>query len=167
MLVSQVMSRDVRVAHPIQSIRDVAEIMAEIDAGFMPVGEDDQLVGVITDRDITVRAVAAGKGPYTAVRDVMTRDVRYCFEDEDLDHVARNMGEQRVRRMPVVDRHKRLVGVLALADVALSDLGAAGHAIAGVSMPGGPHNQRTQRAYAMRDDASGRGRAAAVCPHRS
>jgi CBS domain-containing protein len=142
MRVSEAMSRDVRLANPGQSIRDVAKIMAEIDAGAMPVQENDRLVGMITDRDIAVRAVALGKGPDTPVRDVMsTEQVLYCFEDEDLDHVAQNMGEQRVRRLPVVSREKRLVGIVSLGDVATNERKAGGRAVSGVSKDGGPHSQ--------------------------
>src|SRR5688572_32801984 len=85
MRVSEAMTRDVRVANPGQTICDVAKIMAEIDAGAVPVGENDRLVGMITDRDIAVRAVAAGKGPDTPVREVMSQEVKYCFDDEDLE----------------------------------------------------------------------------------
>src|SRR5688500_306008 len=142
MRVSEAMSRDVRVADPGQSIRDVAKIMADIDAGVIPVGENDRLVGMITDRDIAVRAVAAGKGPDTPVRDVMTQDVKYCYEDEDLNHVAKNMAELRVRRLPVLNREKRLVGILSLGDLALTQgKKAAGEAVTGVSRHGGPHSQ--------------------------
>lgn len=142
MRVSEAMTRDVRVANPGQTIRDVAKIMAEIDAGSMPVGEDDRLVGIITDRDIAIRAVAAGKGPDTPVRDVMSKEVKYCFEDEELDHVAKNMGDIRVRRLPVVSRDKRLVGIVSLGDVALKQgERPAGKAVKGVSKPGGPHSQ--------------------------
>src|SRR3954467_1234113 len=119
MKVSDVMSRDVQLATPKQSIRDAAKIMAKIDAGILPVGENDRLVGIITDRDIAVRAVAAGKGPETPVRDVMsTEQVMYCFEDDDVDDVARNMGDVKVRRLPVMDRNKRLVGIISLGDLA-------------------------------------------------
>jgi len=142
MRVSEAMSRDVRLASPGQSIRDVAKIMAEIDAGAMPVGENDRLVGMITDRDIAVRAVAQGKGPDTPVREVMsTEQVLYCFEDEDLDRVAKSMGEQRVRRLPVVNREKRLVGIVSLGDVATKEKRAASKAVSGVSQHGGPHSQ--------------------------
>src|ERR671939_1390925 len=104
MRVSEAMSRDVRVANPGQSIRDVAKIMAEIDAGAMPVGENDKLVGMITDRDIAIRGVALGKGPDTPVREVMSDSkVLYCFEDDDLNDVAKNMGGEQVRRLPVVN----------------------------------------------------------------
>ena len=142
MKVAEAMSRDVCVANPEQSICEVACSMAEIDAGAIPVGEDDRLVGMITDRDIAVRAVAAGKGPDTPVREVMTQDVKYCFEDESLDHVAKNMAEQRVRRLPVLNRDKRLVGILSLGDIALNrGKKAAGEAVSGISQPGGPHSQ--------------------------
>lgn len=142
MRVSEAMSRNVRLANPGQSIRDVAKIMAEIDAGAVPVQDNDRLVGMITDRDIAVRAVAQGKGPDTPVRDVMsTEQVLYCYEDEDLDHVAKNMGEQRVRRLPVVDREKRLVGIVSLGDVATSETKAGGKAVSGMSKEGGPHSQ--------------------------
>ena len=142
MLVKEAMSRDVRTVNPDQNIQEAARIMLEIDAGALPVGENDKLVGMITDRDIAVRAVGSGKPPTTRVREVMTRDVKYCFEDEDTAHVARNMGEQQVRRLPVVDRDKRLVGVLALADLATSArTGQANAALSGISRPGGAHTQ--------------------------
>lgn len=145
MRVSEAMSRDVRLANPGQSIRDVAKVMAEIDAGAMPVGENDRLVGMITDRDIAIRAVAEGKGPDTPVREVMTTDkVLYCYEDEDLDHVAKNMADERVRRLPVVNRDKRLVGIVSLGDVATTEKKAGGKAVSGVSQHGGPHSQSTR-----------------------
>lgn len=144
MRVSEAMTREVRLANPAQSIREVAKIMAEIDAGAVPVGENDRLVGMITDRDIAIRAVALGKGPDTPVRDVMSDDqVLYCYEDEELDHVAKNMGDTRVRRLPVMNRDKRLVGIVSLGDVAVSEKKAAQKAVTGVSRPGGPHNQST------------------------
>jgi CBS domain-containing protein len=133
------MSRDVRLANPGQTIRDVAKIMADIDAGSVPVSDNDRLVGMITDRDIAVRAVAQGKGPDTPVRDVMSQEVKYCYDDEELDHVAKNMGDIRVRRLPVVNREKRLVGIVSLGDVALKGEKAAAKAVKGVSKPGGPH----------------------------
>jgi len=141
MRVSEAMSRDVRLASPDQTIRDVAKIMDDIDAGSVPVSENDRLVGMVTDRDIAVRAVAAGKGPDTPVREVMSREVKYCYDDEDLDHVAKNMGDQRVRRLPVVNREKRLVGIVSLGDVATNEKKAATKAVSGVSREGGPHSQ--------------------------
>ena len=142
MRVSEAMTREVRIATPGQSIRDVAKMMAELDAGAMPVGENDRLIGMITDRDIAVRAVAQGKGPDTPVRDVMsTEKVLYCYDDEDLDHVAKNMGDEQVRRLPVVNRDKRLVGIVSLGDLANRERKAAGKAVSGVSKPGGQHTQ--------------------------
>ncbi len=142
MKVAEAMTREVCIASPDDSISEVACTMANIDAGAVPVGENDRLVGMITDRDIAVRAVAAEKGPDTPVREVMTRDVKYCYEDEPLEHVAKNMGEQRVRRLPVLNREKRLVGILSLGDIALTQgKRAAGDAVTGISRHGGPHSQ--------------------------
>jgi CBS domain-containing protein len=142
MKVSDKMTRNVRVASPDDSIQQAAHSMAESDAGALPVGQDDRLVGMVTDRDIAVRGVAQGKGPDTKVREVMTPKVKYCFEDEDLAQVARNMGEQQLRRLPVVNRQKRLVGILALGDIAMGEgPRPAGEALAGVSRPGGAHSQ--------------------------
>src|SRR5918998_4264750 len=139
MRVSEAMTRDVKLATPGQTIREVAKTMAEIDAGAMPVGENDRLIGMITDRDIAIRAVAQGKGPETPVREVMTDHVHYCFEDEDTDDVARKMADSQVRRLPVVNRDKRLVGILSLGDVATRRDGAdeAGEALSDISRPGG------------------------------
>jgi len=142
MRVSDAMTREVRVASPGQSIREVAKIMAEIDAGAMPVGDNDRLVGMITDRDIAIRAVAEGKGPDTPVREVMsTETVLYCYEDEELDHVAKNMSEQQVRRLPVVNRDKRLVGIVSLGNLAQTEGRVANKAVKGVTKPSGQHNQ--------------------------
>lgn len=142
MRVSEAMTREVRVANPDQSIREVARIMAEIDAGVMPVGENDRLVGMITDRDIAIRAIGEGKGPDTPVREVMTTEqVLYCYDDEDLDHVAKNMSEQQVRRLPVVNRDKRLVGIVSLGNLAQRETRAANKAVKGVTKPGGAHQQ--------------------------
>jgi CBS domain-containing protein len=142
MRVAEVMTRDVRLIEPNQTIRDAARLMAEMDAGIMPVREGDRLVGMITDRDIAVRAVAQGRGPDTAVREVMTDEVKYCYEDDDTNDVARNMADIQVRRLPVLTREKRLVGIISLGDMALSDeAGKAGEAVAGISQPGGQHSQ--------------------------
>lgn len=143
MKVSDVMTHGAHLASPDQTLAEVAKTMAAEDLGFLPVGDGDQLVGMVTDRDIVVRAVAQGRDPNAAkVSDVMTRDVRYCFADEDLDHVVQNMGDIQVRRLPVVDRDKRLVGVVSLADSALAhDTEKAGIAMSGVTQPGGPHSQ--------------------------
>src|SRR5688572_27777856 len=93
MRVAEVMSRNVQLAKPDDSLQDVAKRMASGDIGFMPVGENDRLVGTITDRDIVARAVAQGRDGKTKVRDVMSGDVKYCFDDEDVDHVIKNLGD--------------------------------------------------------------------------
>jgi CBS domain-containing protein len=142
MKVCDAMSRDVQVASPTQSIRNAAKIMAKIDAGVLPVGENDRLIGIITDRDITIRAVAEGKAPTTKVRDIMSEEVLYCFEDQDLDEVARNMSIMKIRRMPVVNRDKRLVGIISLGDLARNeDADTTGHTVSDISEPGGDHSQ--------------------------
>ena len=142
MQVNEVMSRDVSIASPRQSIREAARMMAEIDAGVVPVGENDRLVGVITDRDIAIRAVAEGKSPDTPIREVMSAEVKYCFEDDDIDDVAQNMADIKLRRLPVLNEKKRLVGIISLADIALAEgPDPAGQALCGISEPGGDHSQ--------------------------
>ena len=135
------MSRDVQMTSPDQTIREAARAMADLGIGALPVAEGDRLVGMVTDRDIAVRAVAEGLGPETLVRAVMTSDVKYCFEYEDLELVARNMGDQQVRRLAVLSQDKRLVGILSLGDVAAgAGPNPAGDALVGVSRPGGKHS---------------------------
>jgi len=148
MQIREAMTQDVQIARPNQSIREVARLMAAIDAGALPVGENDRLVGMITDRDIAVRAVAEGKGPDTPVRDVMSFDICYCFDDQELDEVAASMADVKVRRLPVVNRDKRLVGIISIGDIALADdpHNAASTALSGVSEPGGEHSQGDGRA---------------------
>lgn len=143
MRVSEAMTRDVRIASPSETIRQAARMMAEIDAGVVPVGENDRLVGMITDRDIAVRAVADGKSPDTPIREVMSSDVCYCFDDQEISDVAANMADVKVRRLPVVNRDKRLVGILSLGDIAQADNQdkPAVEALCGISEPGGQHSQ--------------------------
>ncbi len=142
MQIRDAMSEDVRILNPNQSIREAAILMAKIDAGVLPVGENDRLVGMITDRDIAVRAIALGMGPDTAVREVMSEDVKYCFEDDDVGKVAQNMSDLKVRRLPVLNKSKRLIGIVSLGDLALADGPAnAGEALCGISEPGGAHSQ--------------------------
>lgn len=147
MKVSEAMTHEVRLARPEQSIREAARMMAEMDIGSLPVEENDRLVGMITDRDIAVRAVAEGRGPDTPIREVMSSDIKYCFEDQSIDEVSQNMGDLRIRRLPVVNRQKRLVGILSLGDLALesSAVDEAGEALGQISRPGGTHSQTTQR----------------------
>lgn len=117
-VVSDVMSQDVRVVTPDDTVQQASRMMREEDVGILPVGEGDRLVGVVTDRDVTLRLVAEGKdAARTKVREVMSAEPKYVFEDENLEHVADNMAEQQVRRLPVVNRNKRLVGVVSIGDL--------------------------------------------------
>src|SRR5215207_5359215 len=142
MKVREAMTGNVRLTNPDRSIREAAQMMIDQDIGALPVGEDDRLVGMITDRDIAVRAVAQGLGPDTKIRDVMSEDVLYCFEDEDLDDAAQNMGDIKVRRLPVLNRDKRLVGIISISDLSRrEDAEQIGRAIADISAPGGAHSQ--------------------------
>ena len=138
MKIGTLMTRDVKLAEPGWSIKEAAAAMAATDCGFIPVREDDRLVGAITDRDIAIRAVAEGKGPETKVGDIMSSAVKYCFEDEEVGDVARNMADIQVRRLPVLNREKRLVGVVSLGDLAIAG-GAADEdaevALTGISQP--------------------------------
>lgn len=141
MNIQECMSKDVKIASPDQSIRDAAQTMKEIDAGFLPIGENDRLVGMITDRDIALRGVGAGKGPDTPIRDVMSKEVLYCFEDESIETVSQKMAKQQVRRMPVLNRDKRLVGIISLGDISQQDGSGCAEALSSISSPGGQHVQ--------------------------
>jgi len=129
------MTRDVKIASPEDTLQHAAEMMVDIDAGVLPVGENDRLVGILTDRDIAVRAVAKGKAPSVKVREVMSAELKYSYEDETVEDAARNMGELQVRRLPVLSRDKRLVGIVSLGDVALKKEKPAGAALKEVSKP--------------------------------
>jgi CBS domain-containing protein len=142
MKVREAMTGNVCLADPDRSIREAAQMMADQDIGALPVGENDRLVGMVTDRDIAVRAVAQGLGPDTKIRQVMSEEVMYCFDDEDLDDVAQNMGDIKVRRMPVLNRDKRLVGIVSISDLAqCEDAKQTGQMMADISTPGGAHSQ--------------------------
>jgi CBS domain-containing protein len=117
--------RDVQLIKTDDTIRSAAALMKKIDAGLLPVTENDKLVGMITDRDIAIRGVAEGKGPDAKVRDAMSPEVKYCFEDEDVAHVAENMAD-----------------IVSLADLAIEgSLPKTAKALHGISQPGGQHNQ--------------------------
>ncbi|MEP6938854.1 MAG: CBS domain-containing protein [Rudaea sp.] len=134
--VNEVMTRDVRVASPDESIRDAAAAMAQADIGSLPVGENDRLVGMITDRDIVLRATALGLGPETLVREVMTQDIKFCRDDESVEDVAKQMALLGVRRLPVIDANKRLVGIVSLSNVSeVGDSVATQTLLRGVATP--------------------------------
>jgi CBS domain-containing protein len=141
MIVRDVMSRTVQTVTPETTIKEAARMMAEADVGALPVAAGDRLAGMVTDRDMVVRATAIGKGPETTVGEVMTSNVLYCHEDEDIGHVSRNMGENQVRRLPVVSVDKRLVGIVSLADIATLSEDQAGEALQGITQPGGARSQ--------------------------
>jgi CBS domain-containing protein len=110
------MHRQVRVATPDDTLQEAARLMREEDTGVLPVGENERLIGIVTDRDLALRLVAEGRDPaQTKVRDVMTPNI-YYVHDEPVDHVTENMAQQQLRRMPVVTREKRLVGVVSIGD---------------------------------------------------
>lgn len=122
MTVKNCMTKNVEMVEPAASLREAAEKMRDGDFGMLPVTENDRLVGMLTDRDIVIRGVAEGKDSrQTQVRDVMSKSVLYCYEDQSLEEVARNLGKNQVRRLPVLSRDKRLVGILSLGDLAQSE----------------------------------------------
>ena len=142
MKVSEIMTRDVFLASPGQKLREVAAEMEKRDIGVLPVSDSDRLVGMITDRDIAVRAISHGLGPEASVRDVMSAEVKYCFEDDEIDDLAQNMAVEQIRRLPVLDDKKRLVGIVSLCDLATCRNGrATGVALSGISQAGGHHCQ--------------------------
>ena len=141
MQLKDVMTRQVEVISPDASLAEAARKMDQLDVGPLPVCDGQRLVGMVTDRDITVRATSAGKDPSTTpVREAMTRDVLYCFDDQDVSEAARLMRDQQVRRVPVLDHSKRLVGIASLGDLAV-DTGndrLSGGVLEGISEPAQP-----------------------------
>ncbi len=143
MKISEIMSSDVQTIAPDQPIQQAARVMLDQDTGAIPVGEGERLIGMVTDRDITVRAVAEGRGPDTPVREVMSERLLFAWDDQDVEDVALQMSDAQVRRMPVLSREgERLVGIVSIGDLATQgDSDAAEAALSGVSEPGGEHNQ--------------------------
>ena len=129
MKVSDAMTPEVQLCTPDDTLRDAAQAMAALGVGLLPVTDNERLIGM-------------GRGPEGRVGDVMTADVKYCYDDQDLDEVSANMGEIQVRRLPVLNRNKQLVGIIALGDIALIQGGnGTGAALCGISRPGGQHVQ--------------------------
>src|SRR5262249_41282887 len=129
---------------PNMTVRDAARRMRADNIGALPVGENDRLIGMVTDRDIVMRAIASDRPPGdTIVRDVMSKGIHYCFEDDDVREAAQAMSRHQVRRLPVLNRDKRLVGVVALADLSRSEESAAQGALKGISEP--TDTQRRER----------------------
>ena len=134
MKVRDIMTRDVKIVSPTDDLQSAAQLMEKNDFGMVPVGENDRLIGMLSDRDITIRAVARGLAPDRAkVREVMTTDVKYVYDDESVDDVSRNMSSLQVRRLPVLNREKRLVGIVSLGDLALKEPEPAWDALRSIS----------------------------------
>ena len=137
--ISEVMSTDVHVISPDATIEEAAQEMRDGDFGLLPVAEDEdeQLLGVITDRDIAIRAVAEGKDPDTSVAEVMSEGVIWVEEDDSIEDAAQIMSDHQIRRLPVVDADKRLVGIVSLGDFAVdsADIGPVAEALTDISSP--------------------------------
>lgn len=138
--IADVMTRDVRSIAPQETIRRAAEMMDELNVGALPVCDGERLIGMITDRDITVRAVAAGAAPESAhVADVMSVQVRWCFEDQPVNDVMEQMADSQIRRVPVVDQNThQLIGIVSLGDVATKHSAQVDRTLEGISAPSEP-----------------------------
>ncbi len=133
--ISEVMTSEVKVVSPEDSLQDAAAIMAEQDVGALPVCDGTRLQGMITDRDITIRAIANGRGADTPVSEVMTDDVVWCTEEDDTQDVLERMGDRQIRRIPVIDQDRNLVGIVSLGDLAIEDEENVDEALRDISMP--------------------------------
>lgn len=134
--VSEIMTRDVRVASPQDSVQQAAQCMKDLDVGSLPVCDGRKLLGMITDRDITIRASAAGLSPTaTRVSEVMSPELLWCSEDASAEEVLRNMGDTQVRRLPVLNADKELVGIVSLGDLAMNANAPAAQALRDISSP--------------------------------
>jgi len=133
--ISEVMTSEVQVVQPDDTVQDAAAMMAEQDVGALPVCDGSRLQGMITDRDIAVRAVANGRDSDTPVREVMSEDVIWCSEDDDTQDVLGRMGDRQIRRIPVVDANRNLVGIVSLGDLAIEDEENVDEALRSISMP--------------------------------
>jgi len=119
MLIKEAMSSKVETISPKSSVQECARLMRRLDVGVLPVWQDGQLLGMVTDRDVCCRAVGDGRNPAAVeVREIMSRDVTSCFEDEDCIEAARVMKEKHLRRLPVMNRERALVGVVSIDDLA-------------------------------------------------
>jgi CBS domain-containing protein len=144
MRVGDVMTRDVTVVSPHASVREAARVMDRLNVGALPVCDGQRLVGIITDRDITVRCTAAGGSPHTThVRDIMSGPVRWCFADDPVEDAEQAMGEVQIRRMPVVDGNRQLVGIVALGDLATEEAPGTAETLRRISEPSAPDRSGT------------------------
>jgi len=141
MRLREIMTRDVEVVRPEDSIADAARKMEDLNVGALPVCDNGRLVGVLTDRDVTVRATAEGANPRThSVGDTMTRDLVYCTEDQDVSDAEELMRTRQIRRLPILGSDQRLVGIVSLGDLATDDEDSrrSGRILEGVSEPSEP-----------------------------
>lgn len=144
MKIAEIMTRNVRIVAPDRTIREAARLMDEMNVGSLPVCDGRRLRGMITDRDITVRATAAGLIPdQTPVRDIMSDNVWWCYDDDDVDHIVELMSDHQIRRLPVVDHDKHLVGIVALGDLATDSEDDASRALHRISAPSEPDRSGT------------------------
>src|SRR3954468_4036518 len=156
MKIAEIMTRNVRVVSPDRTIQEAARLMDEMNVGVLPVCDGRRLRGMVTDRDITVRATAAGLPPDTTrVRDIMSDNVWWCFDDDDVNHIVELMSDHQIRRLPVVDHDKHLVGIVALGDLATDSEGDASRALHRISTPSEP--DRTGTPTEARADQTRRG----------
>lgn len=139
MNVSEIMTTDVRMIGPQETLQLAAQLMDQLDVGALPVCEGRRLLGMVTDRDITVRGTAAGLPPAEArVSDVMTAGTEWCTEDQDTEEVMRVMGEAQVRRLPVINAEREVVGIVSLGDLATKQPGHVDRAVREISTPSEP-----------------------------
>lgn len=159
--VAEVMTRGVRSMSPRDSLQFAAQAMDELDVGVIPVCEKERLIGMVTDRDITVRGVAQGcPADSTPISDVMSEDVLCCFEDQSIEEATEQMRAAQVRRLPVLDKNKRLVGMLALGDVAAkAGSEQAGDALSEISEPAEPDRSGNSAASGKAGGGSASGKA--------
>lgn len=132
-----VMSHDVKILNPEATIKDAARQMRDGDFGLMPVGEHDRLIGTLSDRDIVIRALAEGMDGSTKVRDIISENVVWAYENDSVNKASQIMSDNQIRRLPIVNTDKRLVGIVALGDLAVdADIKPAGEALSDISKPG-------------------------------
>ncbi len=142
--IQDVMTRDVQTVAPRETVRRAAQLMDELNVGAIPVCDGDKLIGMITDRDITVRSTAAGQSPeQTRVEDVMSTDVRTCYAHQTVDEVLDEMGDVQIRRVPVLDQDsQRVIGIVSLGDMATKHSAGIDHALDEISRPAEPDRPR-------------------------
>ena len=133
MQIKDVMTPQCEWIAPEVTLEEAAKIMQDKDIGFIPVGENDKLIGAVTDRDIVTRALAKGASGSTQVRDVMTPQIKYCYDDQAVDSVCQNLSDIKVRRLPVVNRDKRLVGVVSLGNLSQAQAEQSGEALQAIT----------------------------------